>query len=252
MWALLPLKRFGLVKQRLAGLLSVDERRGLFTAMVHDVLSVLQSHPEICNTLIVSDDEYAAALAREYRAEVMGEPTGATPGLNAAVQAGVAELHRRGVTEALVIHGDLPMIDIDEISHLIHVHRAQGIAGAEYVTEKEPGFGVTLAPDVHRAGTNCLICHPASGLEFHYGTNSFAAHVREAKHRSASLQVVIAPGLSRDIDRPQDLLALAECGNAAIALHTRNYLHSRGLLQRVAAFTVEPRGYTDLPLNRVG
>jgi 2-phospho-L-lactate/phosphoenolpyruvate guanylyltransferase len=248
MWAILPLKRFSLVKQRLAGVLSVDERRDLFTAMVHDVLSVLQLHPEIRNTLIVSDDEYAAALANEYCAEVMGEPSGASAGLNAAVQAGVAELHRRGVTEALVIHGDLPMIDIDEISRLIRVHRAQDIEGGEHASDGKTGFGVTLAPDVQGAGTNCLVCHPASGLEFHYGVNSFAAHVREAKQRNASLQVVIAPGLSRDIDRPQDLLALAECGNETIAPHTRNYLRASGLLQRVAALRLEPR----LPLIRVG
>ena len=41
MWTLLPLKRFSAAKQRLAGVLSPSERRGLVLAMASDVLDTL-------------------------------------------------------------------------------------------------------------------------------------------------------------------------------------------------------------------
>ncbi|MFV8783118.1 2-phospho-L-lactate guanylyltransferase [Microbulbifer sp. SA54] len=244
MWALLPLKRANEAKQRLASVLSAEERRELFLAMAGDVLAVLQAHPDIDNVLIVSDDLDATRLAGHYGAERIPEPE--TGGLNQAVRAGVAELGRRGIREVIVVHGDLPMIEGAELSELIRVSRQQGALGDAAVT------GLTLAPDRHHKGTNCLICDPAAELSFHFGTNSFAAHVREAKQCGLELQLVFAPGLSRDIDSPEDLLTLARCEREGVASQSRQYLQASGLLDRLLPSGIARWRNLEQALNRVG
>lgn len=94
MWALVPLKNFAQAKQRLSAVLNPEERRGLFEAMAKDVLSILKSHPDIENTLVVSVDPVARQLATQYDAEFLDESNfkfrdSNTGGLNATVQAAV-------------------------------------------------------------------------------------------------------------------------------------------------------------------
>ena len=73
MWVLLPLKDFVKAKQRLSGFLSVTERRGLFQAMVEDVLEELVSIAEIDRIILLSDDPVARFLANYYQVECWSE-----------------------------------------------------------------------------------------------------------------------------------------------------------------------------------
>jgi 2-phospho-L-lactate guanylyltransferase len=231
MWALLPLKNFANAKQRLSSVLSPQERCGLFQSMVKDVLEVLQGHPDIDNTMIVSDDPVARLLAQEYGAEFLAESVLKVSGLNESIQAAVSELSRRGIDEVMVVHGDLPLISSVEISRLVCAHRKQ-----RDLTHP-PTPALTLAPDDRREGSNCLLCTPASLLSYCYGANSFIRHAAQASHRGMSLQVMTLSGIACDIDTPEDLRILIErLDGQNNAVHTYRYIVENGLSERMTKF----------------
>lgn len=233
MWALLPLKNFAEAKSRLSSVLTPAQRSGLFQAMVNDVLTVLQSHPDIDNTLIVSDDPLAAQLARAYGADYLSESGLNASGLNQAVQAGVDELARRGIDEVMVIHGDLPLMSGAELSHLIHMHRQHSIVAAVGDACARIKPTLTISPDTRREGTNCLLCTPASSMTYCYGTNSFRLHAINASHIDMAFQVVCLQGVACDIDTAEDLLTLIARANSANALHAYHYITANGLTERL-------------------
>ena len=226
MWALLPLKNFADAKLRLSGVLAPEERRGLFLAMVKDVLSVLQSHADIDNILVISEDVSARQLADQYTAELLTESDLNVHGLNASVQAGMAVLQGRGIEEVMVIHGDLPLISAAEITHLVGVHREQA-------ANHPSNAAVTIAPDQRREGTNCLVCSPASDMVFYYGANSFRLHTLKANQLGLPFQMVCLSGVATDIDTPKDLLALCEQATITRATHSYRYLQAQGLIHRL-------------------
>ncbi len=63
MWAIVPIKTFESAKQRLASVLSPDERRSLMLAMARDVLTALARCQRLTGILIVSRTHEADALA---------------------------------------------------------------------------------------------------------------------------------------------------------------------------------------------
>ena len=85
MWAVVPLKRYDQAKQRLANLLSTDERRQLVAAMANDVLTALGKAHGLSGTLLVSREPAAADLADHHGALLFAEPEGSD--LSESVQA---------------------------------------------------------------------------------------------------------------------------------------------------------------------
>ena len=119
MWALLPLKDFVQAKQRLTGCLTVSERRGLFHAMVEDVLTVLAAHSGFERIVVVSDDPAAQLLAEHYRIDCWSERDLGLSGLNGVVSAALNKMAVLTANEshpvaAMVVHGDLPLLGEQE------------------------------------------------------------------------------------------------------------------------------------------
>lgn len=225
MWTILPAKNLSRAKQRLAGLLTPDERRGLFRAMLKDVLTVLSTHPAIDGIVMVSDDPTVRFLGEEYCAEFLDESELSATGLNPVVQAAAQYLAARGINETMVIHGDLPLISHAEIGQLIGTHR------------NTPRPAMTLAPDRQREGTNCLICTPATAIEFSYGQSSLLKHVRQAEKIGASVQIVRLPGIAFDVDWPEDVLGLIDHPELGAGRHTFSYLKDHQIEERFRPMT---------------
>ena len=221
MWALLPLKEFASAKQRLTGLLGPEQRIGLLDAMANDVLQALSGHPELDGMLVVSNDPLARELALRYGADFISESELDAQGLNPVVQAGVARLAQRGIAEALIIHGDLPLVTPAEISQLIQHHRHTA----------QPAL--TLATDRHGTGSNGLMCPTGSALTFGYGAASCRWHQHQAQTLGMACNVLSLPGMSCDIDAPDDLLAFLNHPNAAAAIRTRAYLSASGIARQL-------------------
>lgn len=229
MWALLPLKDFVQAKQRLAGSLTVSERRGLFHAMVEDVLTVLSVHPSFERIVVVSDDPAAHLLAKHYGIDCWSERSLSASGLNAVVDAALRQMaeitrnHSRA-TVAMVVHGDLPLLGAQELNSLIDQHRA---------LMKTHRSAVSIATDRHGRGSNIVVCDPAKAPVLAYGLDSCTAHYASALAMQLPAQVISLPGLAQDIDTQDDLLRLLAMLPSAAAERTLAYLHQDGIAQRL-------------------
>jgi 2-phospho-L-lactate guanylyltransferase len=186
-WAVLPVKRFCEGKSRLAGILGANERAALARALCEHVLGVLAACPALGGTLVVTDGEEVAALARARAADVL---LVAAASLGEAVESGLAEVTRRGAEAALVLMADLPLVQVEEIAVLLG-----RLVDAD----------VVLAPDRRGQGTNALglVLPPQLPLAFGQ-TGSYTRHLTEARARCLRLVVQQSPGLGLDVDEPED------------------------------------------------
>jgi 2-phospho-L-lactate guanylyltransferase len=229
MWALLPLKDFVQAKQRLAGCLTVSERRGLFHAMVEDVLTVLAAHPGFERIVVVSDDPAAQLLAEHFGIDCWSERGLGRSGLNGVVAAALQEMatltqSESKVSVAMVIHGDLPLLGEKELDLLISQHAALTLAHPS---------AVSIATDRHGRGSNILMCDPARVPALSYGRDSCAAHQASAMAMALPAQVISLPGIAQDIDTQDDLQRLLAMNALPAAERTLAYLHQNGIAQRL-------------------
>ena len=214
LWAVVPVKSFASAKQRLAPVLTAQERAALARAMLQDVLQVLVNSPFVAGTLVVTADIEAATIARHARASVLPEPfeTGLVPAIQHAARALAAE----GRGGMLVVPADLPTITSADIELIALGHR------------RSPA--VTLVAATSDGGTNALACSPPDAIPFSFGENSFQRHRDSALDRHLSPKVLTLPRFGRDIDRPEDLLAFLACPSAT---RTYAFLRDGGIARRL-------------------
>lgn len=214
MWALVPLKYLAKAKQRLAGFLTPGERHGLCRAMVDDVLTTLTQSTELAGVLLVSPDPSVESLAERFGCDYLQEAELGVAGLNAVVEAAVARLAAKGIDGVMIVHGDLPLFRGSELSRLLRVHTGS------------PGPAMTIAPDRHGMGSNCIVCGTASRLTYCFGPDSFRRHVAQARAKGMTVNVERLPGVALDIDTRDDLgRLLADMQSEG---HTQRYLESIG------------------------
>ena len=155
-WAVLPLKDLVRAKSRLSGVLAAHERRALVQAMVEDVFSALAATGGLAGVLVVSDDPSAEMLADKYGFDCIDERQLNCRGLNGAVSAAVNLLAARDVEDALVLHGDIPLLQSADLERMLEEYNA---AGTDLV----------IAPDLDGTGTNLMLLPSNCGLQFRYG-----------------------------------------------------------------------------------
>ena len=109
---------------------------------------------------------------------------GLIPALNQARSAALAG----GAGSALVLFGDLPLIEPVDVRHLMR-----------------SGAPIVIAPDQHGTGTNALAMRPPDAIGFAFGPDSRRAHQRAAETAGCGYVEVEGP-LSVDIDTPADLI----------------------------------------------
>jgi 2-phospho-L-lactate guanylyltransferase len=92
---------------------------------------------------------------------------------------------------------------------------------------------LTLAPDRHRLGSNCILATPASAFKFHYGADSCNRHLQQAAKSEFDAKVVLNTATACDIDYPEDLVFLLEHAHWQVAQNTINYLNEQGIAKRL-------------------
>ena len=189
-WAAVPVKGFIGAKQRLAALLSEEQRGLVAAAMLQDVLAALVQSP-IAGILVSTADEAAACLARRYGARVVAE--GAREGHTGAVMAMARLLSREARSAMLTIPGDIPAVTTGEIAAVVSAARSSR--------------AFVIAPARDELGSNAILSSPPDLLPLRFGDDSYFPHLQMARRHSMEPIIVRRPGIGLDLDHPEDLRA---------------------------------------------
>ncbi len=214
LWALVPVKNLQQAKQRLASVLDAGERRGLFHAMLEDVLGALSRCEALAGIVLVTRDREARLLAARYGARVLEEDH--NRGHTAASSFGARALAEEGAAGMLQLPADIPLVTPEDIHALLQAH---ALAPA-----------VTLAPSRDEQGSNAVACSPPDVLPLRFGDDSYFPHLHRARSLGIEPGVVRRPGLALDVDTPEDLLAFLAAPSATRAY---DYLKKSGIAERV-------------------
>jgi 2-phospho-L-lactate guanylyltransferase len=183
---IVPHRGLAAAKSRLAPVLSPDERGELAAHLLRRVLRIArQAVPEV---VVISPSADLGDLVEASGARILVQRgMGLNAGLDQAREAAIAE----GVQTLVVLHGDLPELDVPDVQALVAAVPRHG--------------GVAIAPDRGGSGTNGLALRPPSAIPFRFGVDSFAAHQAAAEAAEIEVAVVLRPGLAFDLDTPDDL-----------------------------------------------
>jgi len=192
--ALVPLKDLVEAKSRLAGLLRPSERRALTQAMAEDVLAVLQAHPRVTHTTIVSDDPGADMLAQKYGARCWSEKSLGCRGLNPVIRCASEKLMAGLDAPLLVLHADLPLLAQADIDAALDAWHETG--------------GLVIGCDREGTGTNLLVFDAASLPVFSFGLDSCARHRDHARGAGITARLLHRAGIELDVDEAVDLQVL--------------------------------------------
>jgi 2-phospho-L-lactate/phosphoenolpyruvate guanylyltransferase len=214
-FAVLPVKRFGAAKQRLAPELAPSQRRELAAAMVEDVLAALTVVRPLEGIVVVTAEDDVRTLATARGLPLVDDPRGA--GQSPAAALGIARAAVLGAERVVLVPGDCPLLSPAELTRLLTEHRDSP--------------GVTIVPDRHGTGTNALVLSPPTAIAPAFGPASRRRH--ESLARAAGLEAVVAevPSLGLDVDTADDLHALW----ALLARRPLRAGRTRGVLERVVA-----------------
>lgn len=185
---LIPVKPFGESKKRLSSLLTQQQRRRLSLAMVADVLRATEKWP---NRLLVTSDPDAEAVGLAFGCELVPD---LGQGLNAAIAFGTLKAIEMGITSLLVLPSDVPLVTSDDIAFLFaDLHE------------------VVVAPS-NDGGTNALRRCPPDAIQPAFGPSSARAHEASAAEAGLGFKMIDRESLLFDVDRYEDLEALAGDG----------------------------------------
>ena len=192
-----PVKDLVNAKQRLVPALSPPERRALARAMLEDVLdAALAALPG--SVVVVTTDPDVRAIVRAAGALCLTES--ANRGHTAAVAFAQREAVARGAARFLTLPGDVPCVTPQEIATL-----CAALAEAP---------GVVFVPSRSGQGTNAALLAPPDLIRLTFGEPSFQNHLKTARAAGVTPRVLELPGISLDVDAPDDLAVLLERGSA--------------------------------------
>jgi 2-phospho-L-lactate guanylyltransferase len=190
--AIIPVKALPLAKSRLGALLSDSERRALVLAMLGDVLAAVGAAGSVAQIGVISADPTVLALAAMHGASALPDHA---PDLNAALTQAATYYAAHGAAAVLALPADIPLVQAHEIDDLIATRTTTS--------------GIVIAAS-RDGGTNALLTWPPLALPFLFGVGSQARHLAAAHERGLAVREFRATGMELDVDRPDDLLLLAE------------------------------------------
>jgi 2-phospho-L-lactate guanylyltransferase len=179
----------------LAALLSPEERARLSVAMLNHVLWELLGTEAIERVLLLTPPGLQRVWPEHERLLVVDEPPSepGADGLNPALRRAQATAAAERVAKLLIVPGDLPLVDAEDLSILVkHAIKA----------------AIVVAPDRAETGTNALLLTPPTAIVPSFGEGSFERHQRLAADAGLTVAVVRRPGLALDLDTPADIARL--------------------------------------------
>jgi 2-phospho-L-lactate/phosphoenolpyruvate guanylyltransferase len=192
--AILPVKSFGAAKGRLSDMLGAGARQALAQAMFSDVLASLRRVRGVDSIAVVTADRVAESAAHGGRVQVLWDSEEA--GQSEAATIGIRYAVASGFQTVLLVPGDAPLLERDEVDALLaRCH--------------ERATAIAIVPDRHGTGTNALVLSPPDAMAPSFGPGSFERHLALAREAGLSHSVEELPSLLLDVDTPEDLKELA-------------------------------------------
>jgi 2-phospho-L-lactate guanylyltransferase len=191
---LLPIKDLRNAKQRLAGVLSANERRELAEAMLADTTREIQGASRVKRVFVVTNYEPALELAARNGWEAIREEAQLSESASVDFASRVCE--ERGVTRLLRLPLDIPLVHSADIDAILS-------------SEVTPP-GVLLVPSRDGTGTNAILRTPPALFSSHFGPDSLAKHRREAERAGANIEFHRNERVEMDVDDEADLRALLQ------------------------------------------
>lgn len=188
--AFVPLKHPAVARARLLEALTAKQRHSMYFTLARRIITALRDVPMVRDTVIVTSSAEVELFAGHLGVRVMHQMR--DEGINAAVEAAIASSTAVGITNALILPGDLPLVSSDAINALLQSSQLQD-------------RGVTLVPDRRHVGTNAMVCTPADAIRLRFGPNSFAEHLRTIQEHGLPARIFESGELALDIDEPEDL-----------------------------------------------
>lgn len=198
--AVVPMRSFADGKSRLAGAMGPAERERLVRLMFEHVIETVRRSNVIDRILVISPDSEVLASASDMGAAVTPilQPA-ERPGLNAAVTLGRDMALECDASGMLVLFGDLPVLQPDDVRSLVR--------------RDAP---VVIATDRHGTGSNALMLRLGSRaseqFSFAYGPQSRQRHLDEAERLGLDAVTAISAGTAIDLDTVDDIERLHSYG----------------------------------------
>ncbi|MEZ4292575.1 MAG: 2-phospho-L-lactate guanylyltransferase [Myxococcota bacterium] len=189
--ALVPVKRLEQSKSRLLPHLPDARRQALTLAMLEDLLEALAATPGLDRVAVTTPDPIVAEAVRAAGAEALIRPE---PGLNAALEDGIARLHPGPDEPFLIVLGDVAGAVAADFASLLEAASARGARG------------VWCAPSAD-GGTSALVQRPAGVIPCRFGPDSARRHREAAREAGVPFHLLELASLSIDLDQPEDLEA---------------------------------------------
>jgi 2-phospho-L-lactate guanylyltransferase len=213
---LLPVKDLRNAKQRLAQVLTPQERFALAEAMLTDTIRAVRNVRNAKKIFVVTNYPPAMQSAKENGWELLREEQQISESIS--VDAASRQCVQLGVTALLRIPLDVPLVRTSDIDDLLAVECTAP--------------ALVIVPSRDGTGTNAILRTPPALFPSHFGTGSFAKHCGEAERAGAEIVVRRNPRLEMDVDDEADLRLLVQ--EDLRETETGAWLHRSGVLARLA------------------
>jgi 2-phospho-L-lactate guanylyltransferase len=214
---LLPIKDLKHAKQRLAGLLTPEERLGLAQAMLADTLRAVRGARLAEKIFVATNYEPAIRTAEENGWEILREERQISE--SASVDWASRICAQKNVTGLLRLPLDLPLVQPADLDELLALECAAP--------------AVVIVPSRDGTGTNAILRMPPALFPSHFGEGSFVKHLAEAEAVRAHIIIRRNARLELDVDDEADLRVLLQ--NDLSATQTGRWLAASGVAERFAA-----------------
>jgi len=188
---LVPVKNLGRAKQRMASVLDQPTRTELAKTMLLDVLQAIAAYKRE-KAAIVTSDIFAMEQAEYFGFDVIADQSNLSE--TDAIEVATEVCKSRGVESTLVIPGDIPLIEAEDLAAIY---------------EHAPELGCVVVPSADNRGTNAVLRTPAALFPLRFGNDSFWPHLSAAIATGKPCVVLPLSRIALDIDTPEDLRELA-------------------------------------------
>jgi 2-phospho-L-lactate guanylyltransferase len=188
---LIPVKNLANAKQRLADVLDQRVRTELAHAMLADVLQAVAEYGDE-DVSLVTNDPFALEQAANYGFGIFLDTANTSE--TDAIEMATGVCVSRGVPRTLVIPGDIPLIEAEDLVTIF---------------DHASASGSVLVPSADKRGTNAVLRAPAALFPLRFGNDSFQPHLQAAIATDTTCVVLSLPRIALDVDNADDLRSLA-------------------------------------------